>query len=153
PLDMGVLAFAIALSLGAGAMFGLLPALSIARNTSAGTLADGRRHTDAPARTRLRSALIVAEVALSVTLLVGAVILIRSFQQLTRVDPGFRPAQVLSFQLAIQPTEFPEGTQAAFYERLYARLGALPGVLAAGGVNILPFSGNYSCDGVQIEGR
>ena len=93
------------------------------------------------------------EVALSVTLLVGAVLLIRSFQQLTRVDPGFRAADVMSFQLAVSLEQYPEGTQSAFYQRLYDQLRTLPGVTAAGGVNILPFSGGYSCDGIQIEGR
>jgi putative ABC transport system permease protein len=153
PLDTGVLVFAIGLSLAAGLTFGLLPALFISRDTAAGALREGRRQTAAPLGTRLRSSLIVAEVALSVTLLVGAVLLLRSFQHLVRVDPGFQTADVLSFQLAVQTTEYPEGTQAGFYERLYARLGTLPGIASVGGVNILPFSGNYSCDGVQVEGR
>jgi putative ABC transport system permease protein len=152
PLDRGVLGFALALSLASGLGFGLLPALCLSRGTTAGALREGR-NSDAPGRTRLRASLIVVEVALSVSLLVGAVLLLRSFQRLTGVDPGFQTAGVLSFQLAVQTTEYPEGTQAGFYERLYARLGSLPGVASVGGVNILPLSGNFSCDGVQVEGR
>jgi putative ABC transport system permease protein len=152
-VDPGVLAFALVISIAAGVTFGLLPALYVSRGAHTQALREGRRHTDAPERRRVRSALIVTEVALSVTLLVGAVVLIRSFHHLTQVDPGFRTTDGVSFQLAISQTQFPEGTQGAFYERLYDRLRTLPGVVSAGGVNILPLSGSYSCDGVQVEGR
>jgi putative ABC transport system permease protein len=148
-VDLGVLLFAMAISIGSGMLFGLLPALHV----TAGSLRESCRHTATPDKGRLRSALIVAEVAVSVTLLVGAVLLIRSFQQLTRVDPGFRAARVVSFQLAVQPTQYPEGTQSGFYEHLYDRIRTLPGVVSVGGVNILPMSGGYSCDGLQIEGH
>lgn len=151
-VDGGVLTFAVVISVAAGVAFGLLPALSLSRDTSA-RRPEERRHTATPAQGRVRTALIVMEVAVSVTLLVGAILLIRSFTRLTQVDPGFQAANVLSFQLAAPATQYPEGTQSGFYARLYEKLITLPGVTAAGGVNILPLSGGYSCDGLQIEGR
>ncbi len=151
-VSLPVLGFACAVSLAAGLAFGLLPALHLARRT-AGALRHSPRLTDGPAQGRLRFTLIAAEVALSVTLLIGATLLIRSFRQLTEVDPGFQAHEVLSFQLAVTEAQFPEGTEAAFYERLYGRLAALPGVVSVGGTNILPLTNTYSCDGVQIVGH
>lgn len=152
-IDPGVFAFALAISVAAGVIFGLVPAVYASRGARGSTLDARRRHTDSPGRGRLRSSLVVAEVALSVTLLIGATLLVRSFRELTHVDPGFRADQVMSFQLAVSPTQAPDGTEAAFYERLYGRLRTLPGVTSAAGVNILPLSGGYSCDGFQIDGR
>jgi putative ABC transport system permease protein len=152
-VDSGVLVFALAISTAAGVLFGLVPALHISRDASGAALREGRRHTDAPGTRRLRSMLIVAEIAISVTLVIGAFLVTRSFVQLTNVDPGFQAGEVTSFQLAVSGTQYPEGTQAAFYDRLYERLRRIPGVDAVGGVNILPLSGGYSCDGVQIDGR
>jgi putative ABC transport system permease protein len=152
-IDPMVLAFAAALSIGAGVVFGLTPALLIARTAHDSTARSSRRSTEGPGGVRLRSLLIVGEVAISVAVLVGALLLLRSFQQLTAVNPGFHPEQIVSFQLAIQLDKHPEGTEAAFYENLYGRLRTLPGVQSVGGINILPLSGSYSCDGLQIVGR
>ena len=151
-ISLPVLVFATAISLAAGLVFGLMPALHVARGHAA-LLPGSRRHTAGPGRSRTRAALIAAEVALSVALLVGASLLIKSFRELTQVDPGFRTANALSFQLAVSETQFPEGTQQAFYERLYDSLRSIGGVSAAGGINILPLSNSYSCDGVQVVGR
>jgi putative ABC transport system permease protein len=149
-LDLGVLTFATVLTLAVGVVFGLVPAVQVSRMTVADA---GRRHTAGPAGGHLRSALIAAEVALSVLLLASAVLLIRSFERLTHVDPGFRAPQVLTFQLAIPAAMYQGRTPATVYERLYDRLRRLPGIDAVAGVNILPLSGNYSCDGMQIEGH
>ena len=151
-VNFPVLAFAVMMSLASGVAFGLLPAWHLARGTAA-PLHESRRHTDGPSRNRVRAALIATEVALSVTLLVGAALLIRSFAKLTHVDPGFHSTEVVSFQLALSLAQFPEGTQAAFYDRIYDKLRALPGVVSVGATNILPLTSNYSCDGVQIVGR
>jgi putative ABC transport system permease protein len=152
-IDPLVLAFSLLISLGAGLVFGLLPTVQVAGAAGSAHLRDTPRHTGGPAGRRLRSGLVVAEVAMSVMLLVGAALLIRSFWHLTRVDPGFHAGEVLSFQLSLSPSRHPDGTQHAAYARLYDRLRALPGVDSVGAVNILPLSGNYSCDGVQIAGR
>jgi predicted permease len=152
-IDGRVLAFAVVVTLASGLFFGLLPALHVAREADGGRLRDTARHTDAPASRRLRSGVIAAEVGLSVMLLVGAMLLLRSFWQLTSVDPGFSTARLLSFQIAVSTARYEEGTQIAFFDRLYERLRTLPGVDSAGAVNILPLSGGYSCDGFQIVGK
>ena len=152
-VDATVLIFSLGLSVAAGLVFGLLPAVYVARSSAATALHDTPRHTDRPGGLRLRSALIVCEVALSVMLLAGAFLLLRSFWQLTNVDPGFRTRELLSLQLAVPAPRYEDESAAEFFERLYERLRALPGVHSVGAVNILPFSGGYSCDGFQVVGR
>ena len=152
-VDGTVLSFALGVSLLTGIVFGLLPAGYVARTGVRSTLHDAPRHTESPGGPRLRSALIVAEVALSVVLLAGASLLLRSFSRLTTVDPGFETRQILSLQLAIPPARYPSEAVPGFFEQLYQRLRALPGVREVGAVNILPLSGSYSCDGFQIVGR
>ena len=149
-LDGRVLAFAAGLTLAAGLVFGIAPALFVSRTSASG---EGRRHTESGGRARLRSALVVAEVALSLTLLVGAVLLGRSFLALTSVDPGFGVDNVMTFQVAAPSAEYPEGRQQGFYAHLYDRILAMPGVESVGGVSILPLSGSFSCDGIEIVGR
>jgi putative ABC transport system permease protein len=86
-------------------------------------------------------------------LLVGAGLLVKSLWHLVNVNPGFTSASVLTADVPVPLSRYPEGTQIDFYARLYDRLRRLPGVRTVGAINILPLSGNYSCDGVQIEGR
>lgn len=152
-VDATVLGFALGVSLLAGLIFGLLPAGYVVRTSVRSALHDAPRHTDAPGGRRLRSGLIVAEVALSVVLLAGASLLLRSFWRLTSVDPGFETRRILSLQLAIPPDRYPPEAVPYFYQQLYERLRALPGVRDVGAVNILPLSGSYSCDGFQIVGK
>ena len=152
-MDASVLAFALIVALSSGLVFGMMPAFHVARAAGSSRLAETARHTEAPASRRLRSALVTAEVALSVVLLVGAILLIRSFRALTSVDPGFSSAHVISFQMALSSARHEEGTQIPFFNRLYERLRELPGVESVGAVNILPLSGGYSCDGFQVVGR
>jgi putative ABC transport system permease protein len=96
---------------------------------------------------------VAAEVALSLVLLIGAALLIESFWRLRRGDPGLSPERVVAADLALPLARYPEGTESRFYDRLYERAAALPGVEAAGGVNILPLDGDYSCDDIQIDER
>ena len=152
-VDGVVLTFAFGVSMLAGLLFGLLPARYVARGSVSSALQETSRHTDSRGGRRVRAMLIVAEVALSVILLVGATLLLRSFWQLTSVDPGFDTRQILSFQLAVPPARYPSAAIPLFFETLYERLRALPGVREVGAVNILPMSGSYSCDGFQIVGR
>jgi putative ABC transport system permease protein len=151
-VDPVVLVVALLVSVGCGLVFGLLPALHIAGAAGPRARASSR-HTESPLGSRLRFGLITAEVGVSVVLLVASLLLIRSFWQLTGVDPGFNRRGLLSFDIAVSLAKYPEGTQIAFYDRLYERLRALPGVESLGAVNILPLSGSYSCDGFHIATR
>ena len=151
-VDATVLLFALALSVAAGLVFGLLPAILVARSAAAPSLRDAPRHTEGPGGHRTRSILVVVEVALSVVLLAGAFLLLRSFSQLTGVDPGFAATSCSRFA-GNSLSALSGRSRPGFFERLSERLRALPGVESVGAVSILPFSGGYSCDGFQIVGR
>jgi predicted permease len=144
-LDARVFAFALVTTCLAGVGFGLAPALHATKTDLNETLKEGGRgQTDA--RSLLRSALVVAEVGLSLVLLVGAGLLLKSFVRLTNVSPGFEPAGVLTMRLGLPGARYPEPRKKAeFYENLLGRVRALPGVEAAGATISLPLGGsNYS---------
>jgi putative ABC transport system permease protein len=143
-VDGAVIAFTVAVSLATTLVFGLVPAL---RTSSADPQAQlqgaGRGGSAGPARRRLRNLLIVAEVALSVVLLVGAGLLIRSFVALQQVQPGFDAGDVLTFELSMPASRYPKGAdRRAFYRRLEERLRALPGVTEVGETSQLPLTGS-----------
>jgi predicted permease len=144
-LDGVVLSYSLALALGTGLAFGLASAYQSAQPELGDDL---RRGTSgggvAPRAGAARRLLVVAEVALSLVLLIGAGLLIESFWRLQRVDPGFSPERVVAFELSLPLARYPEGSESRFYERLYQRAAALPGVEAVGGANMLPLSGDYS---------
>nr|MDQ3806523.1 ABC transporter permease [Acidobacteriota bacterium] len=154
-LDARVFAFALLVTGLAGVLFGLVPALQASKTDLNETLKEGGRgSTDA--RSRLRSALVVAEVGLSLVLLVGAGLLLKSFARLAAVDPGFDPANVLTLRLGLPGARYPEPRRKAeFYESLLARVRALPGVESAGATLSLPLGGsNFSVGRAFIrEGR
>jgi putative ABC transport system permease protein len=141
-MDFLVLALTLLVSLATGILFGLAPAFST-RHVTHDALKEGGRGGSTGARShRLRSALVVAEVALSLTLLAGAGLLIRSFLRLQDVETGFRAAGVLTMRIALPEQKYskPEQTQ-LFYRELLAKIRTLPGVDAAGAVHGLPLSG------------
>lgn len=143
-VDGGVLGFAAAVSLGTGVLFGIAPALRFSRAAAEETLRGIGRATSADRRsTRVRDGLVVAQVALAVTLLVGAGLLIASFQRLSRVELGFRTEGVLTFQVNLPSARYDAAARARFHETLARRLEALPGVTAAGGISRLPATGTY----------
>src|SRR4051812_42939629 len=148
-IDWGVLAFTAGISVAAGILGGLAPALLASRGGNLTALKDA-----SPAgfgRARLRSGLIVAEVALALVLLAGAGLLMRSFFALRSVNPGFDPENVLTARLA-RPNA--KGEQSvAFYEELLRRVSGLPGVRAAGAVKYLPMSGSNTNSDISIEGQ
>ncbi len=141
-IDGRVLAFALATALGTGLLFGLVPALYALRVNPAAGLAGGggERGTESARGRRLAGGLVVAEIALSLVLLVGAGLLLRTFAALGAVEPGYRLEDVVTAQVAL-----PEGGRSPaevreFYRRLGERAAALPGVVAVGEVSDLPLS-------------
>ncbi len=152
-LDGHVLAFALLVSVATGLIFGMAPAWQASRGGPAAALKEGGRSSASSGGRRVRSALLVGEVALSLILLVGASLLLRSFAKLTGVDPGFRSDHVLTFRVALPRISYPEPHNVvAFYERLLERLRAMPGVEAAAAVHQLPMRGDYVLS-FTIEGR
>ena len=156
-LDAGVLAWNLVISLLAGVLFGLAPALQGSSPDLTASLKEGGRGSTASAgRRRGRSALVVAEIALSLVLLIGAGLLLRSFFLLQRVEPGFLapPQNVLTLQLSPSALKYPdERTGIAFYERLLERVRALPGVASAALSDSLPPDHQEDSDTFQIEGQ
>ena len=150
-LDSPALIFALLASLATSVIFGLLPALHLSRQDLNDALKEGGRQNAAGAARGARELLIVAEVAVSIVLLVGAGLLIRSLWHLQQVDPGFAADKVLAMEVSLPTARYEEGEQMPFYQRLEDRVRALPGVAAAGAVNILPLSNNYDSRGVQVE--
>jgi putative ABC transport system permease protein len=152
-LDRTVLAFAVVLSIATGVLFGLAPAWQAARGGIGVVLKEGGRSSSTSGGRWIRSALLVTEVALSLVLLVGASLLLRSFAKITGVDPGFRPDGVLAFRVALPQTSYPEEhNRIAFYDRLLEKLGSSPGVGSAGMVQTAPMRGSYTLS-FELQGR
>jgi putative ABC transport system permease protein len=152
-VDLRVLLFTAALSLITALLFGVGPALYATRSHAGSALKEGGRTGEGRIHGRAQQWLIVSEIALTLMLLVGAGLLAKSFWRLESTDPGFRADHVLTLQTSLPISRYPEGDEIPFYERLVERLSPLPGVTKVGAVNILPLSGNYSCDSFEIEGR
>ncbi len=144
-VDGRVLAFTALTCLVTTLTFGLAPALQAARNEPHRTLQAGGRSGTSTARQRVRHLLIVGEVALSVVLLVGAGLLMRSFVALQQVRPGFDASDVLTFQLALPAARYPTPVaRRTFLMELERRLGDLPGARRVGAVSKLPLTGSGS---------
>jgi predicted permease len=149
-LDGTVLGAAIAISALTGIFFGLVPALHASRVELTHALKEGARGSGRGSK--LRSGLIVGEVALSLLLLVGAGLLVRSFTRLRDVAPGFEPSHALTVQLSLADTKYPDNARrTAFYLRVAERVAALPGVTAAGLASSVPLTG-VSDQFVRIPG-
>lgn len=137
-LDSSVLLFAIGISVATGILFGLVPALQASRVDLQTTLRKTSRGTTA-GRTRLREALVMAQFALTLVLLVGAGLLLRSFQHLQQVDPGFSSERVLSFRFDLPELKYStEDSRSHFYETLLKNMRTLPGVKSAGIASRIP---------------
>jgi putative ABC transport system permease protein len=154
-LDGRVVAFSVAVTALTGFLFGLAPALSVAHGDIQSTLRDGSRGGSAGVqRRRMRSALVLTEVALSVVLLVGASLLLRSYRSLTATDLGFTTQGVLSAHLSLPPSRYATWEMRRdFFERLYTRLEAIPGVEAVASAQGIPFSGWNVQSEMSVEGR
>jgi predicted permease len=151
-IDGRVLAFTAAAAVLTGILFGLAPALRGSPASLSETLKEGGRSL-VGGRHRLRNLLVVTEVALSLVLLVGAGLLIRSFLRVQQVEPGFAPQNILSLRLGVGGPAYAEEIQRVnFYQQLWERIRRLPGVEAAGGVSVLPLAGGIGWGGITIEG-
>jgi putative ABC transport system permease protein len=154
-IDFRVLGFTLALSLLAGALFGLTPAWQATRISLNEELkGSGRGASGGERQNRARSLLVVSEIALSVVLLVGAGLLIKSFLRLQAVNPGFEAENALAIRLSLPKAQYSNrAAVTAFYEKLRPRLESLPGVEAVGFVSALPLSGTLFSIPFTIEGR
>ena len=153
-IDGRVMAFTLGVALLTGLIFGLLPALQTSRTDLQRTLKEGGRSGAADASGHaVRRMLVVAEMALALTLLVGAGLLIRSVARLQKVDPGFRPDHLLTFNLALPDVKYHSDTaQRLFFEQALARVAEVPGVAKVGATTTMPFSGSWSTSSFNIEG-
>ena len=152
-IDGGVLVFAVAVSVVTGIVFGLLPAVRIARNSSRESLLPAGRAFGHP-QDRTRAVLVVSEIALALVLLAGAGLLLRSFIRLTSVDPGFRTDNVMSMHVELDGTAYATPEQRrAFHAQMLERLSAIPGVVSAAAVNWQPLGTALIVGDFHIEGR
>jgi putative ABC transport system permease protein len=154
-LDARVLAWTAAVSLLTGLVFGLAPALQASKAGLNETLKEGGRgSTEGAGRRRLRGALVVAEMALALMLLVGAGLLVRSFVSLRRVDPGVNPSHVVTMQVPLPRTKYSENEQRlGLYEQLLARVEGVPGVESAALASSLPPDMQTLWNNFSVEGR
>lgn len=146
-IEPRVLLFALVITLITGLLFGMMPALRSARHDAAETLKEGGRTSSARGLGRLRSALVVSEVALSVVTLAGAGLMLRSLWNLQKIDLGFRPENVLVASVA-PPVGYTPAQSIVLYRRLTSEVGALPGVVQAAAVEDLPIL--QCCSGWSI---
>ena len=154
-IDATVLLFTLGASVLTGIVFGIVPALQATRTNLNETLKEGGQRGSTGGRNLMRSILVVAEVALSLVLLAGAGLMVRSFYEMLRADLGVKPDGVLVMQMSLPRAAYPENAQRTnFYERLIERVGALPGVASASVINFVPMSreGNMSSN-FRIEGE
>jgi putative ABC transport system permease protein len=153
-INVTVLAFAIGISLLTGAVLGLVPALHISREGLSGALKESARASAPAAHKRLRSGLVIGEIAVSLTLLVGAGLLLKSFWMLIHVNPGFQTQHLLTARLSLTgPAYSDPAHRARFWQELEERIANLPGVEAVGATSELPLSGRHSDNPFPIPGR
>jgi len=152
-LDPRVLAFTFCVSLLAGLFFGLAPVWHVTRTDLRELLNKmGRGSSASSSSSRLRAALIVAELSLAILLLVGAGLLIRSFASLLQVSPGFQTQHLLTARLSLPEKVYPDGAPVQnFFAELIARVGSVPGIQAAGAVSQMPLTESYTSGSVFFE--
>jgi putative ABC transport system permease protein len=145
-----VLGFSLLVSAGCGILFGLVPAIhATGANPNESLKEGGRGNTGTRGRTR--SALVVLEMGLSLVLLVGAGLMVKSFVRLMQVDPGFNPNRLLVFNIGLPPSAS-AASETAFYEQVVERIRALPGVEVAGAVSRMPLAGGNSGRSYNVPG-
>jgi putative ABC transport system permease protein len=152
-INLPALAFTALVSLVTGVLFSLAPALQFTRPALNEALKEAGRGLSA-GRGRLRSALVVIEVALALALLICAGLLIRSVMRLRSVDPGFDTRSVLALNIWLPNAKYPnDATRRSFFREALSRISALPGVEAAGVTSVLPLSSNFDGRGIEVDGQ
>lgn len=151
--DATVLGFGLTLSIVAGLLFGLLPAGRAALIPPSACLAEGARGTSATRERHLaRRGLVVAQIALALTLLVGSGLATRSFQRLAAVNPGFDPSDLISLRVSLPEQRYESGeSRLNFHQQLLATLSSLPGAAGVAAVSDIPFGGSLSASGHSLE--
>ncbi|MGI8742345.1 MAG: ABC transporter permease [Bryobacteraceae bacterium] len=154
-VDGFVLGFGLVLTVLTGLLFGVLPAIRLAKVEPADALRSGGRAASEGARgLRLRSFLVASEVALSAVLLIAAGLLLHSFVRLLQIDKGFETAHVIAADVMLPGARYPDGkARARFYERLLPKARGIPGVRAAGLVSVLPLEGEGWADMISVAGE
>ncbi|MGA9770724.1 MAG: ABC transporter permease [Blastocatellia bacterium] len=153
-LDVKMLGFTFALSLLTGLIFGIAPAYQASKPDLTEALKEGGKSSTGARRARLRSLLVVSEIALALVLLIGAGLMIKSMSRLLAVNPGFNTGNLLTFGLMLPPNRYPEASRAvAFHEQLLTRIEGLPGVKGAATTDLLPLNGGGNTGTLQIEGQ
>jgi putative ABC transport system permease protein len=152
-VDPGVLVFTLVVAVAAGILFGLAPALGAGRQDLVDSLKEGGRGaTIGRQGRRLRSGLVIAEMALALVLLVGAGLMLRSFARLLDSDPGYNPDGVLTLAVPLPAAVSGDNERVvAFFDQLLERVENLPGVSAAGAISQLPLSGTYSSGTTRVD--
>ncbi|HXU35020.1 MAG TPA: ABC transporter permease [Blastocatellia bacterium] len=154
-VDPTVLGFTVAIALLTSLFFGLTPALQASKINLVQTLKDGSRgQSGGRGANRVRGALVVAEVALSLVLLIGAALMIKSLAQLLEVDPGFKTDRALTMNIALLGSKYPSANQQiGFFDEVRRRVEVLPGIESVGLISSAPLSGGVYAGGFSIEGR
>ena len=154
-VSLPVLAFTLGLSLLTGMVFGLVPALEATRFDLHGSLKEGGKNAGGGGSGgRIRNLFVVTQVALALVLLVGAGLLLKSFNRLQSVDTGFNPNSLLAVRLNLLPGKYDtDQKRIDFYKRAVEQMKAIPGVESAGAINTPPFTGLYSGTGVDVDGQ
>ncbi len=154
-IDTWVLGFTLLVSFGAGIIIGIVPALRFTRTNVSDTLKQGSGRTGGSSiKQHTRKALVISEVALSLVLLIGAGLMIRSFWKLQNVDPGFDTSNALTMSIVLTPIRYSEPHQRlAFVDRAIEQIRAVPGVVSVGTTTKIPLAGGGSTQPFSIEGR
>jgi len=154
-LDWHVIFFGLGVTLLTGFFLGLMPAM-VARteNLVEPLQSGGQRSGSTPAGERARNSLLVSQIALALVLVIAAGLFIRTFRQLLAVNPGFRPAHVLTFELSLPASKYPDQVHiVSFYQEALRRLRGLPGVRSAGVTEVVPLGGATESTSIRIPGR
>jgi len=154
-VSLPVLAFTLGLSVLTGIVFGLVPALEATRFDLHNSLKEGGKSVGGSTGShRLRSVFVVVQVALALVLLVGAGLLVKSFQRLQSVDTGFNANNLLTMRVSLLPRKYESDQQVLdFFKQAIERMKAVPGVESVGAINTPPFTGLYSGTSVDVDGQ
>ena len=154
-VNLPVLAFTFGLTLLTGIVFGLVPAFEAARFDLADSLKEGGKNIGGGARSqRLRNLFVVTQVALALVLLIGAGLLVKSFNRLQSVEPGFEPNNLLTMQINLPGLKYDTDAKIInFYRQAVEQLQAIPGVEVAGANSFFPFAGPHAGTNIEIEGQ